>query len=246
MPGTLPYSFRQGNRSEYLAQFILTALGVSTPVLRQEDIGVDFHCALAQRQGNILTFGSPYLVQIKSASESYIAYGGVSKKGDWKKKAIEWLFSQELPLLIGSIDKQNLSLDLFSTSSIWIKMHELLNAGELRLMPNIPDNKDEEVAGANPQKDPKLNGIGDGNYWNVYLGPPVVSISIHEVEDDEKIEKYKGILARVLEVDQANITYRRLRIPYSQWLLNIPTNELEESLRLGVISIVFGTIFEKD
>jgi hypothetical protein len=44
MPGLLLDSFYQGNRSEYLAQYILSALGVAVKVPHEEDIGVDFNC----------------------------------------------------------------------------------------------------------------------------------------------------------------------------------------------------------
>ena len=46
MPGSIWYPFRQGNRSEYLALYILSALGISIYVPRTEDIGVDFYCSL--------------------------------------------------------------------------------------------------------------------------------------------------------------------------------------------------------
>ena len=54
MPGALGYAWHEGNRGEYLAQYFLTALGVSAPVIRQEDIGVDFYCALAREENRKL------------------------------------------------------------------------------------------------------------------------------------------------------------------------------------------------
>ena len=41
MPGALGYEWHESNRGEYLAQYFLAALGVSAPVIRQEDIGVE-------------------------------------------------------------------------------------------------------------------------------------------------------------------------------------------------------------
>ena len=38
------FTFRQGDRSEYLALYMLSALGLAVPVPRQEDVGIDFHC----------------------------------------------------------------------------------------------------------------------------------------------------------------------------------------------------------
>lgn len=41
MPGTLLDSFYQGNRIEYLAHYVLFALGVAVKVPHEEDIGAD-------------------------------------------------------------------------------------------------------------------------------------------------------------------------------------------------------------
>ena len=46
------YSFRQGNRSEYLAQYMLSALGLAVKVTTQEDVGIDFYCNVGKRDGN--------------------------------------------------------------------------------------------------------------------------------------------------------------------------------------------------
>src|SRR4030067_3640484 len=107
MPGSLWFPFRQGNRSEYLALYILSALGVVVKVPKEEDIGADFHCSLAHMEGKRMTFHSPFLVQTKSISESKISYGGPDEKGCWKKEEVNWLFGQELPLLIGLLDQSN-------------------------------------------------------------------------------------------------------------------------------------------
>lgn len=119
MPGSLWYPFRQGDRSEYLALYILSALGIVVPVPRQEDIGADFYCSLAESRGSRLTFHSPCLVQTKSRSIKEITYGGIDEKRRWKHEEVDWLFNQELPLLIGIVDKEKLLLDLYATSNIW-------------------------------------------------------------------------------------------------------------------------------
>ena len=106
MPGVMWASFREGDRSEYLSLYLLSSMGVAVSVPRQEDIGADFHCVLARIDGKRLTFKEPFLVQIKSSSaKSDIRYGGPDDKGRWKREEVDWLFSQELPLLIGIADK---------------------------------------------------------------------------------------------------------------------------------------------
>ena len=211
MPGSLWYPFRQGDRSEYLALYILSALGIVVPVPRQEDIGADFYCSLADLKGNRLTFHMPYLVQAKSRSVRKISYGGVSEEGTWKKEEIDWLFSQELPLLIGMVDKKELSLDLYSTSNIWAARYTQGNCGQVDLLPDIVDTH-EQVAAPNKKipGTPWPAEIGDGYVWEVPLGPPVVSIKIDDIEDATRLVKIRSVLSQALDLDQTNITYRRL------------------------------------
>jgi hypothetical protein len=87
MPGVLGYGWHESNRGEYLAQYFLSALGVSTPVLRQEDIGADFFCALAHEDNKRLTFHSPFMVQHGSAASKDFVYGDIQKNesGGWMK-----------------------------------------------------------------------------------------------------------------------------------------------------------------
>ena len=90
-------SFRQGDRSEYLALYFLSALGVAVHVPRPEDIGADFQCVLANRDGDVLTFKAPFLVQTKSSAPNLkISYGRYdNEKQLWPVHEINWLWSQE-------------------------------------------------------------------------------------------------------------------------------------------------------
>jgi hypothetical protein len=66
------YSFREGDRSEYLAQFLLSALGLCSPISRQEDVGYDFSGSIANQESGLISFGYPYLISIKSQSRRKI------------------------------------------------------------------------------------------------------------------------------------------------------------------------------
>lgn len=59
---------REGDRSEYLAVYLLSRLGLVTQVPRQEDIGIDLFCSLADQESGTLTFGHQFAVSVKSAS----------------------------------------------------------------------------------------------------------------------------------------------------------------------------------
>src|SRR5213076_2783758 len=119
MPATLAFGFHESNRGEYLAQYFLSALGVSAPVIRQEDIGVDFFCSLAREENNRLTFHSPFMVQQGAAGAKAFIYGGYTKEEVWHSASIEWLFSQELPLFVCVTDRSKARFKLYSTSAMW-------------------------------------------------------------------------------------------------------------------------------
>jgi hypothetical protein len=237
MPGNLWFPFRQGNRSEYLALYILSALGVVVKVPKEEDIGADFHCSLANMEGKRMTFHSPFLVQTKSISESQISYGGLDKGGRWKKEEVNWLFGQELPLSIGLVDKSNSILKLYATSNMWAAYYSSGNVGELVLQTDVPSKQGEPVP---TPKSEIINewpeGIGDGKCWKVPLGPPLVSISVDDSEDIGKIDSFRKILSTALWLEQENITYRRLNVHYSKWPYLINTNKLEEQFVFGVFT----------
>lgn len=231
MPGSLWFPFRQGNRNEYLALYILSALGVVIKVPREEDIGADFYCTLANKDGNRMTFHTPFLIQTKSSSESKVSYGGIDKKGRWKNEEVDWLFSQELPLLIGLVDREALNLKLYTTSNMWSALYGSGKPGEIVLKPNVFVNPREPVSPNEVKEWPA--GVGDGMIWEVPLGRPLVSISVNDSEDIEKINVLKNNLIEPLRLEQENITYRRLNVHYSKWPSIYETNKLHKGFKIG-------------
>lgn len=225
MPGMMPWGFRQGSRSEYLALYILSALGIATKVPREEDVGVDFHCSLMELQGRNCVPRGAYNVQVKSVSEKErIKYGGLNGAGEWKEYEINWLFSQEVPLLIGLADKESMILHLYSTSNMWYAKYQAGNPGEVHLRPDEPPGQGADV----PQPISEPGGWpsqrSDGNRWQVPLGMPLVSIGLADVEDEARLVKYRGILEQAIREEQANIIYGRLKVHWTRWPCLITTN----------------------
>lgn len=161
MPGSIWFPFRQGNRSEYLALYILSSLGISVYVPRIEDIGADFYCSLTKRDGNRMTFHLPFIVQVKSSSVEKIPFGGPDEHGRWRKEEIEWLFSQELPLLVGVVDKETSKLHLYSTSSMWAARYAGGAFGEIVLLPGGPGDMHSTLMPNYTNVPDWPSGIGD-------------------------------------------------------------------------------------
>jgi hypothetical protein len=242
MPGSIWFPFRQGDRSEYLALYMLSALGICIYVPRTEDVGADFYCSLAKRDGNRMTFHLPFIVQVKSSSIKRLSFGGPDKEGRWKKEEIEWLFSQELPLLIAIVDKASSKLDLYSTSGMWAVRYTGKDFGQIDLLPGDPGDLHGTLAPDYSRVADWPDGIGDGRKCELPLGPPVLSISIDDVEDKAKVKTYGEILSVPLSIEQDNITYRRLQVHFFKCLHRFTTNNpVEGTIFYCVSNPVPGT-----
>lgn len=238
MPGVLGYSWRDANRSEYLAQYFLSALGVSVPVLRQEDIGIDFHCAITKEVGpHKITFGAPFAVQVGSLGGKDFVYGGYpdddKEKKKWRKEGMEWLFAQEIPLFVCTIDRVNSIFRLYATSPMWLLRINFPNPTEICLCPDerhdpLRDSRSADVITAS-----KVHG--DGYSYRVPLGNPIVKLTMADLEDKKQVNigKAREALSFAAHFDQLNITYRRSGIRTSYWFLDIISNDASSLHKMG-------------
>ena len=108
MPGGRQRSFRLGDRAELLVQHLLSGLAFTTPVPRQEDIGIDFMCSFITGYDNadLLTAGPLFLVQAKSSNDPVVYE---------KPHELEWISNQENPILLCVADRDAGAMDVFST-----------------------------------------------------------------------------------------------------------------------------------
>jgi len=230
MAGSLWSPFREGNRSEYLAQYFLSALGVSVNVPRPEDIGIDFYCVLAQETGKRLTFYSPFAVQVGSYGTKQFCYGGYTDKGAWRKEQLDWLFSQELPLFICTVGKEDLSFRLYSTSPMWLIRYQYGDVSEVHL---VPDATHDIFTQSREAVADYAGKGGDGCIYRIPLGAPIVALRIEDLKSD-LVNKARIGLAKAAQAEMFNLTYRRLNAHFVQWLFDITSNDDSAATRLGI------------
>ncbi len=230
------FTFRQGDRSEYLALYMLSALGLAVPVPRQEDVGIDFHCNLARQDGDIITYFAPYNVQVKSASVKCIKYGGESKKKkkgkprEWKKQEIDWILSQETPFFIAIVDKTKATLHLFSTATRWFAVHHPPRPYELVFRPYVPKGEGHLGDGTRtPLKVSPPDGV-EAISWELPLGQPVLSMTIDQAENKAFVKTARESLANYIHIDSLNAVAKFSGLQQIYWPLIIRTNkELKEN-----------------
>lgn len=235
-------SFRQGDRAEYLAQYILSALAITVPVPRQEDVGIDLHCSLLRREGNNLRPTVPFNIQVKSAGadilDNGIRFGGVTPGGNWRRHEIEQLCQTDTPFLIGLVNLEQQSLDVFSTITRYFVLSNWMGTGLPREVAMIPyEPAGEGHLGAGAQEDlPAMPGGMPQRLWKLPLGQPIVSISISESEDESRSEEIKNLLEPYLRMDQENAVCFRIGLGYFNWPLIIQPGQALAVTAAGLAS----------
>jgi hypothetical protein len=235
------FSYRQGDRAEYLAQYILSAFAIAVPVPRQEDVGTDFHCSLLRRDGNNLRPTLPFNIQIKSAGDKIlkdgVRFGGVTEAGNWRKHEIEQLCQTDTPFLVGLVNLDKQSLDVFSTITRYFVLSNWQGNGfprEVALIPYEPTGEGHLGTGALEDLDAKPNM--PQSLWKLPLGQPIVSISIAESEDPNKCEEIKNLLEPFLRMDQENAVSFRIGLGYFCWPLIVRPGQALREIGAGLAS----------
>jgi hypothetical protein len=101
MPGTFAANFKEGGRSEILADYLFSLWGAVSPVRRQDDFGIDLFCALSDRIGRLGVVSDYFAVQVKSGNENF--------KFNTSEE-VNWLVTYPTPLFLAYVDKKQVSV----------------------------------------------------------------------------------------------------------------------------------------
>ncbi len=224
--GTRYYNWREGDRSEYLAVYLLSALGLVTQVPRQEDIGFDLICNLAEQESGILSFRHHYAVSVKSAStpRAVLAPPESKEQDPHYREHFNWLFHLELPLMLAVVDKERQELALYSTLPAWFLFHERLHeCGVIELVPRNK-NDDESPHVTRPKDfgpDPKAGGR---KRFEVDLGFPITVLTVQDLVDKNLLNQKKHSLRRAIELGTESARFAHMGTPFFWWFnMTIPS-----------------------
>jgi hypothetical protein len=218
MSGRL-FTYRQGDRSEYLALYLLSSLVTQVP--RQEDVGFDLVCSIADQETGFLTFKHQYLVSIKSAGRNASIKMSPAKKWDGGYPAhIHWMFELDLPLLLAVVDRDRSLLYLYSTLPAWFLRYsrEYQHCGKLSLVPRVR-SRNPDVIRVAPARLEQIKGHPDKFHYSVDLGHPMFAISVEDVSDRERLRTLKQRLRLALRLADATMRYAKAGAPYFYWRL---------------------------
>jgi hypothetical protein len=217
MSGVRAYSFREGDRSEYLAQFLLSAVGLCTPIPRQEDIGFDFSCSIADQEEGVLSFGFPYLISIKSQSNPGVQLTPSDTIiAENRTHHFDWLFRQNMPTFLGVVDKDEVKLRIFSLLPLWFLYYDdQPHIGTLTLVPRFDENATHDIG--KPQKGKEMDNWPGHYPYTIDLGHPVVILDIPTIQDEDRLLIMKTRFRNAVSFAEQNIQHSRLMIPHFYW-----------------------------
>lgn len=213
------FSFRQGDRSEYLALYALTRVAFVTPVPRQEDFGVvDFKCVLAKQEKNKVYPRGTFNIQVKSSE----------KRIKLNNAAIRWISTNmDSPLFICMVDKKGTRIKIYSCLNLWPALFLRMYPNEITLYFGKlgPDGVAYSYfRGETGDPDRDLEGKFD-----VFLGKPVIDMELSEFET--KADIIYNVLQRWIAMDHFNVALMRFgrsaACLFQDWTPNeIPTKKL--------------------
>ena len=218
MSGVRLHNRREGDRSEYLAVYLLSRLGLVTQVPRQEDIGFDLICNVADQETELLSFNYHYTVSLKSDEKPVEFFPAKSKKDDAAYTShYDWLFRLELPLFLGVVDKENQKIALYSTLAAWFVFHEIPDAeiGVIELVPYCGQEETRSV-GRPVDHGPDERAAGRRRF-TVDLGFPITVLNAADLVNNELLAKKKESLRRAIELGGHNSQLARAGTPYHWW-----------------------------
>lgn len=213
MSGARPRGFRLGDRAELLAEFLLSSLAFTTPVLRQEDVGYDFLCVLARTEGSLVKAGPFFTIQVKSNPDRLVFE---------REYELEWITNQENPFFLGLSNREELSLELYST---WNMLNGFLLKG-VRKVVLVPG----EVHGGMA-----IETADDGSEQTIPLGRPIVRISVDDAVDEVRARALADVLREWVELDRRNIVHRSTAMYWVEGPIDYTTNlSLDEHSQMQV------------
>jgi hypothetical protein len=217
--GTRLHNFREGDRSEYLAVYLLSAFGLVTQVPRQEDIGFDLICNLADKESGNLSFRQHYAVSVKSASTPSIVLDPPEskvKEADYTSH-FDWLFHLELPLMLAVVDKEQQSLSLYSTLPSWFVFYEHRHeCGVIELVPRMKAGDTNPDVG-HPKDLGSVTTAAGRKHFEVDLGHPIVVVSAPDIHDKALLKKKKESLRKAVELGAQTARFAQMNTPFFWW-----------------------------
>lgn len=199
-------SVRKGDQAEYIAQGIFSALGYSIQILRQEDYGIDFLCTLTEKSKAVSYPTKSFTIQLKTSDKNIIF--PVSK--------LKWVENLKLPFIICQFDNAKNSIDFYFTSQLY---HYLITKP-----PSITKISFRHIKSKNQSRVHLYSHNENNKIFVLPTVSPFLSIAIKDLSNESLINEKKNILEKIIDIDNDNIMYKNLSLPFMKWVHKYKTN----------------------
>jgi hypothetical protein len=202
------WSFRGGDRSEYLALYGLSRFSFVYPFPRQEDFGVvDLLCILTKVEEDKIYPETAFYVQVKSNGRPFT----------FRQAMIQWMARHmDHPLFVCVADKNKDMLSLYALTPVVEVLFLRPEASEIKI----------SMTGDEPSDAQKAVEKAAGARIDVVTGPPVLQKTLAELEADRG-EIY-SIIEPWIRNGADNAARRRVgRIAttrFRRWQTNVPVS----------------------
>jgi hypothetical protein len=203
MIGSIPPNLHEGSRSEYLAQYVFSSLGTSTPVPHQEDNGLDLYCTLMESVGRRWWPSAYFAVQVKSTDDPWIFESAES---------VRWLVEFPLPMFFCIVTKKKARLRIFQTLPRYFAWSHPPLPDKLTLVPS------EESGGRFVSWSPDT--IAKEPDVTLSLSAPILDFTIENTLDKSFHDQLKKVLTFWIAIDN----YNRNQIQTGVRLFSMPAS----------------------
>jgi hypothetical protein len=207
--GAVASNLHEGSRSEVLADYLFSAWGTVSPVRRQDDIGIDLHCALTERVGWLGRVTDYYSVQVKSTDDSW-------KFGD--SESVKWLVQYPQPLFLAHVEKKLGVVRVFHVAPRFT----------VGLFPPLPSSLELTMEDTDD---------GSSVQWTdntqFSLSAPILRVGIEDLLDKTRMTALRSIFQAWVRIDWENCSlFRhgllRYRMPSSYKTNELPSRAIVE------------------
>ncbi len=175
---------RFGSWTEILVEACLKTVAFTARIPREEDIGHDFFCTLAERRDRLFEAGPSFTVQAKSNANPLVFK---------QKHEIEWLKQLQNPFFLAVGNREEQRVEIYST---WERFNGFLGkktARQIKLQPGPPSGR------------PRVWTAEDESEQIIALGEPLIRANVKEFMDESRAAEFRGILRQWITLDRQNI-----------------------------------------
>lgn len=208
----IPYGYHEGNRSEYLAEYFLSKIGLVIPVPRQADLfKVDFIVHLCRKKGrNFVPTGRCFAVQIKSDHRPLKI----------ESRNLDRFWKSGFPYFIGVVSKTGFKFSVYATLPRLVFMWMVGRNQEFRLK-----------LGGTVEDSHKHNweDQADKDVKEVWTGPPILELDAGELEGNKtrkaSREMFLSVMESWVDFEASSLAWKNRSIPVVEMPRAFDTNE---------------------